>query len=137
MDWRACDPASQCLKLERFSMKLYHPYFTRKKNDVCIMMENFLFFPLKGWGWILFFYFLFYELCLRVVIINHMQVDENLQRQKEIDEWLPITSSRNAKWWYSAFHNVTAMVGAGVLGLPSAMASLGWYICLKQTQYSS
>ncbi|KAL4653194.1 hypothetical protein ACB092_01G285500 [Castanea dentata] len=53
-------------------------------------------------------------------------VDENLQRQKEIDEWLPITSSRNAKWWYSAFHNVTAMVGAGVLGLPSAMASLGW-----------
>ncbi|KAH0926157.1 hypothetical protein HID58_018413 [Brassica napus] len=39
---------------------------------------------------------------------------ECLERQKEIDDWLPITSSRNAKWWYSAFHNVTAMVGAGV-----------------------
>ena len=101
------------------------------------MMENFLFFPLKGWGWILFYFILFFELCLRVVIINHMQVDENLQRQKDIDEWLPITSSRNAKWWYSAFHNVTAMVGAGVLGLPYAIARLGWYICLKQTQYSS
>ncbi|KAL2903539.1 Lysine histidine transporter 1 [Bienertia sinuspersici] len=34
-------------------------------------------------------------------------------QQKDIDDWLPITSNRNAKWWYSAFHNVTAMVGAG------------------------
>ncbi|XP_050207494.1 lysine histidine transporter 2-like [Mercurialis annua] len=47
-------------------------------------------------------------------------------KQKAIDDWLPITSSRNAKWWYSAFHNVTAMVGAGVLSLPYAMAALGW-----------
>ncbi|XP_038892935.1 lysine histidine transporter 1 [Benincasa hispida] len=46
--------------------------------------------------------------------------------QKAIDDWLPITSSRNAKWWYSAFHNVTAMVGAGVLSLPYAMSELGW-----------
>lgn len=53
-------------------------------------------------------------------------IDENLKRQKEIDDWLPITSSRNAKWWYSAFHNVTAMVGAGVLSLPYAMSQLGW-----------
>ncbi|XP_034706690.1 lysine histidine transporter 1 [Vitis riparia] len=53
-------------------------------------------------------------------------IDEKLARQKEIDDWLPISSSRNAKWWYSAFHNVTAMVGAGVLGLPYAMSELGW-----------
>ncbi|KAL3723010.1 hypothetical protein ACJRO7_035232 [Eucalyptus globulus] len=53
-------------------------------------------------------------------------VEEKLEKQKAIDEWLPITSSRNAKWWYSTFHNVTAMVGAGVLGLPYAMAELGW-----------
>ncbi|XP_041004953.1 lysine histidine transporter 1-like [Juglans microcarpa x Juglans regia] len=53
-------------------------------------------------------------------------IDEKLANQKAIDEWLPITSSRNAKWWYSAFHNVTAMVGAGVLGLPYAMSELGW-----------
>ncbi|OVA05025.1 Amino acid transporter [Macleaya cordata] len=33
---------------------------------------------------------------------------------------------RQAKWWYSAFHTVTAMVGAGVLSLPYAMAYLGW-----------
>eukprot|EP00250_Pteridium_aquilinum_P016776 c23287_g1_i1 orf=388-1740(-) len=44
----------------------------------------------------------------------------------QVDNWLPITSSRNARWYYSAFHNVTAMVGAGVLGLPNAMAQLGW-----------
>jgi amino acid permease len=47
-------------------------------------------------------------------------------KQKNVDDWLPITSSRNAKWWYSAFHNVTAMVGAGVLSLPYAMSNLGW-----------
>ncbi|KAF6156903.1 hypothetical protein GIB67_000443 [Kingdonia uniflora] len=47
-------------------------------------------------------------------------------KDKAIDDWLPITSSRNAKWWYSAFHNVTAMVGAGVLSLPYAMSNLGW-----------
>ncbi|KAL1536539.1 lysine histidine transporter 1-like [Salvia divinorum] len=51
--------------------------------------------------------------------------------QKAMDDWLPITSSRNAKWWYSAFHNVTDMVGAGVLSLPYAMAALGWYACLQ------
>uniref|UniRef100_A0A2N9FS21 Amino acid transporter transmembrane domain-containing protein n=1 Tax=Fagus sylvatica TaxID=28930 RepID=A0A2N9FS21_FAGSY len=54
------------------------------------------------------------------------QAQDELARQKEIEAWLPITSSRNAKWWYSAFHNVTAMVGAGVLSLPYAMAHLGW-----------
>ncbi|KAG6466584.1 hypothetical protein ZIOFF_075607 [Zingiber officinale] len=48
------------------------------------------------------------------------------EKEKAIDDWLPITSSRNAKWWYSAFHNVTAMVGAGVLSLPYAMSELGW-----------
>ncbi|XP_062204400.1 lysine histidine transporter 2-like [Phragmites australis] len=50
----------------------------------------------------------------------------NMEKEKAIDDWLPITSSRNAKWWYSAFHNVTAMVGAGVLSLPYAMSELGW-----------
>ncbi|XP_004489582.1 lysine histidine transporter 1-like isoform X2 [Cicer arietinum] len=53
-------------------------------------------------------------------------IQEKLEREKRIDEWLPITSKRNAKWWYSAFHNITAMVGAGVLGLPYAMSKLGW-----------
>ncbi|KAL3139320.1 hypothetical protein ABBQ38_003657 [Trebouxia sp. C0009 RCD-2024] len=47
---------------------------------------------------------------------------------KDFDEEadLPITANRSAKWWYVAVHNVTAMVGAGVLGLPYAMALLGW-----------
>ncbi|XP_039159106.1 lysine histidine transporter 1 isoform X2 [Eucalyptus grandis] len=57
---------------------------------------------------------------------NSHYIEEKLAKQKEIDDWLPITSSRNAKWWYSAFHNVTAMVGAGVLSLPYAMSELGW-----------
>jgi hypothetical protein len=50
------------------------------------------------------------------------------ERQKAIDNWLPVTASRKAKWWYSAFHNITAMVGAGVLTLPYAMSKMGWYI---------
>lgn len=53
--------------------------------------------------------------------------DGRTVEEKAIDEWLPITSSRTAKWWYSTFHNVTAMVGAGVLSLPYAMSSMGWY----------
>ncbi|WCJ27508.1 Transmembrane amino acid transporter family protein [Euphorbia peplus] len=57
---------------------------------------------------------------------NKHHSEEIDAKQKKIDEWLPITSSRNAKWWYSAFHNVTAMVGAGVLSLPYAMSELGW-----------
>ncbi|KAM7509239.1 hypothetical protein LguiA_019692 [Lonicera macranthoides] len=57
---------------------------------------------------------------------HYNDMDERTAKQKAIDDWLPITSSRNAKWWYSAFHNVTAMVGAGVLSLPYAMSELGW-----------
>ncbi|KAJ0911415.1 putative amino acid transporter, transmembrane domain-containing protein [Helianthus annuus] len=52
--------------------------------------------------------------------------DSRTAEEKKLDEWLPVTSSRNAKWWYSAFHNVTAMVGAGVLSLPYALSELGW-----------
>ncbi|KAL2529082.1 Lysine histidine transporter-like 2 [Forsythia ovata] len=56
----------------------------------------------------------------------YSKVDSRSAQEKVIDDWLPITSVRNAKWWYSAFHNVTTMVGAGVLGFPYAMAELGW-----------
>ncbi|EFH63638.1 amino acid permease [Arabidopsis lyrata subsp. lyrata] len=52
--------------------------------------------------------------------------DNNNHRQMDYNDWLPVTASREAKWYYSAFHNVTAMVGAGVLGLPFAMSQLGW-----------
>ncbi|TVU43565.1 hypothetical protein EJB05_10044, partial [Eragrostis curvula] len=48
------------------------------------------------------------------------------EKTTSVDDWLPINTSRNAKWWYSAFHNVTTMVGAGVLGLPYVMSELGW-----------
>lgn len=46
--------------------------------------------------------------------------------EASLNEWFAVTSSRKGNWWYSAFHNVTAMVGAGVLGLPYAMSQLGW-----------
>ena len=41
------------------------------------------------------------------------------------DDELPITANRHARWWYSIFHNITAMIGAGVLGLPQAFKYLG------------
>ncbi|XP_004489585.1 lysine histidine transporter 1-like [Cicer arietinum] len=57
----------------------------------------------------------------------HQQpIEEKSEREKKIEEWLPINADRSAKWWYSTFHNVTAMVGAGVLGLPYSLADLGW-----------
>ncbi len=36
------------------------------------------------------------------------------------------TSQRTGRWHTAAVHNVTAIVGAGVLGLPYAMAYLTW-----------
>lgn len=51
------------------------------------------------------------------------------QPPKEIpsdEKWEGDGRAREAKWWYSTFHTVTAMVGAGVLSLPYAMAYLGW-----------
>ena len=41
------------------------------------------------------------------------------------EDELPITANRHARWWYSIFHNVTVMIGAGVLGLPQAFKYLG------------
>ncbi|KAJ0038579.1 hypothetical protein Pint_23311 [Pistacia integerrima] len=42
------------------------------------------------------------------------------------EKWTQGQPSRHARWWYSTFHCVTAMIGAGVLSLPYAMAYLGW-----------
>ncbi|WJX36402.1 hypothetical protein P8452_24283 [Trifolium repens] len=50
----------------------------------------------------------------------------NNNNQQNLENWLPVSASRKAKWWYSTFHNVTAMVGAGVLSLPYALSQLGW-----------
>ncbi|KAL2926176.1 Lysine histidine transporter 1 [Bienertia sinuspersici] len=58
--------------------------------------------------------------------INNSNTSTRDNNVKNIDDWLPLTSSRKAKWWYSAIHNVTGMVGAGILGLPFAMSQLGW-----------
>ncbi|CAK8561101.1 unnamed protein product [Lathyrus sativus] len=60
------------------------------------------------------------------VSFSDAEIDKRTAEKKYIDDWLPITSSRNVKWWYAAFHNVTAMVGASVMSLSPAMASLGW-----------
>ncbi|ESW30713.1 hypothetical protein PHAVU_002G176400 [Phaseolus vulgaris] len=57
-------------------------------------------------------------------IVRKMTIDT--ADNNAINDWLPVTASRNAKWWYSAFHNLTAMVGAGVLTLPYAMSMMGW-----------
>lgn len=62
-----------------------------------------------------------------VRVQEHLQESGHKKKVKSVDDWLPVTGDRNAKWWYSTFHNVTAMVGAGVLGLPNAMVYLTWY----------
>ncbi|XP_057416178.1 lysine histidine transporter 2 [Lotus japonicus] len=55
-----------------------------------------------------------------------MENENAIAARKGVDDWLPVTASRDAKWWSSAFHNLTAMVGAGVLSLPYAMSMMGW-----------
>jgi amino acid permease len=55
---------------------------------------------------------------------NLQWLDVNNRYDAEYD--LPVTAGRNGTWFNSAFHNITAMVGAGVLGLPYAMVYLGW-----------
>jgi amino acid permease len=57
---------------------------------------------------------------------NGYAPDSAAAESKALENWLPVTGNRKAKWWYAAFHNVTAMVGAGVLGLPTAMQWLTW-----------
>ncbi|KAF2311167.1 hypothetical protein GH714_019785 [Hevea brasiliensis] len=56
-------------------------------------------------------------------------VSTSLSSSKEeqtVEKWKEGDPARRAKWWYSTFHTVTAMIGAGVLSLPYAMAYLGW-----------
>jgi hypothetical protein len=49
------------------------------------------------------------------------------ERAADLEAWLPITAAdRHANWKHAAFHNVTAMMGAGVLALPNAMVYLTW-----------
>lgn len=61
-------------------------------------------------------------------MVSSVSVAPPPQLPKEIpdDRWQEDGPPREAKWWYSTFHTVTAMVGAGVLSLPYAMAYLGW-----------
>uniref|UniRef100_A0A251S790 Putative amino acid transporter, transmembrane domain-containing protein n=1 Tax=Helianthus annuus TaxID=4232 RepID=A0A251S790_HELAN len=64
---------------------------------------------------------------------NHQyndKVDNRTEKEKAIDAWLPITSSRNAKWWYSAFHNVTRHGWSRCSKSPYAMSNLGWSVFL-------
>ncbi|KAL6498421.1 hypothetical protein OROHE_026689 [Orobanche hederae] len=56
--------------------------------------------------------------------IKDSTMADNTATKQDLNSFLPITACREAKWWYSAFHNVTAMVGAGVLGLPLVLARL-------------
>jgi amino acid permease len=60
---------------------------------------------------------------------RRLNADEAMQLNNKLDmEYkLPITSSRTGTWAHSAFHNVTAIIGAGVLGLPYTFKFLGWY----------
>lgn len=60
-------------------------------------------------------------------MVNHnIKNDEVAAEEKAVDDWLPITAARTATWYHSAFHNVTAMVGAAVLSLTYALSELGW-----------
>ena len=56
-------------------------------------------------------------------IILQEFADKGLDKTRTENEFM---SSRTATWWYSAIHNITAMVAAGVLSLQYTMVFLGW-----------
>ncbi|XLT09064.1 hypothetical protein HN51_054857, partial [Arachis hypogaea] len=43
---------------------------------------------------------------------------------KDINNWLAVTRSRNGKWWYSAFSNVTAWLELKCLDFPMPCLNL-------------
>mmetsp|Transcript_12305 Transcript_12305/g.37013 ORF Transcript_12305/g.37013 Transcript_12305/m.37013 type:complete len:484 (-) Transcript_12305:840-2291(-) len=59
---------------------------------------------------------------------RHAATREAAEYNNELDEKfsLPGTSKRTSGWSSVAVHNVTAIVGAGVLGLPHSMGYLTW-----------
>ncbi|KAK1314197.1 Lysine histidine transporter-like 2 [Acorus calamus] len=59
----------------------------------------------------------FLSLILNPSLLLLGQVSTQSEKEKEIEDRLPITSSRNGEM-YSAFYNVTAMVDTGVVSLP-------------------
>ncbi|XP_061345642.1 lysine histidine transporter-like 6 [Gastrolobium bilobum] len=59
-------------------------------------------------------------------MVSAPSLTSKLQEVQSDEKRVDNGPSRHAKWWYSTFHTVTAMVGAGVLSLPYAMAYLGW-----------
>ena len=64
---------------------------------------------------------LFNLVCGFIILQEFADKDANKTRTK--NEFM---SLQTATWWYSAIHNITAMVGAGVLSLPYTMVILGW-----------
>ncbi|XP_021299686.1 lysine histidine transporter-like 6 isoform X1 [Herrania umbratica] len=66
---------------------------------------------------------------LRRLSLSYFEKMVSTSPPKEVQsngKWAEGDPARRAKWWYSTFHTVTAMIGAGVLSLPYAMAYLGW-----------
>ncbi|XP_071691400.1 lysine histidine transporter-like 8 [Rutidosis leptorrhynchoides] len=55
------------------------------------------------------------------------------QQQQQIDDWLPITQSRNGNSWTATFHLLCSGIGTQTLSLPLAFVYLGWFwgvLCL-------
>lgn len=75
-------------------------------------------------------WYLFHQFLLSVCF--HCAFSKQQQEVVSDSKWMEENATRRAKWWYSTFHTVTAMIGAGVLSLPYAMAYLGWYICIHK-----
>lgn len=102
-----------------------HPWSILIKYKPPPQLDIFFFWFIIAFMFILFLW-MRWIVCSFINLALIQQIEDKIASQKDIDDWLPITSARNAKWYYSAFHNVTAMVGAGVLSLPYAMSELGW-----------
>ncbi|XP_042485778.1 lysine histidine transporter-like 8 [Macadamia integrifolia] len=71
---------------------------------------------------------------LEIVLDNDEQmISDNNQKKLnpnpgggKLEDWLPITESRNGNSFYSAFHSLNSGIGFQALSLPLAFTILGW-----------
>ncbi|KAG9442068.1 hypothetical protein H6P81_017922 [Aristolochia fimbriata] len=61
-----------------------------------------------------------------VTMRGYLEEVGHLTKLDPQDAWLPITESRNGNSFYSAFHTLSAGIGAQALLLPLAFTFLGW-----------
>ena len=61
-----------------------------------------------------------------MIVLSSGVVSRSRRRATHLTPSLPTHTTLTGSWLTAAGHLITAIIGAGVLGLPNAVAWLGW-----------